>query len=188
MFFRAQRDHHAHAQNGIDEEAAQIGAAFPHEFTERGEPLLVMLEDPQAGRHQHHAQQEEPPVQAQHDDDTPCQEHDVAQDREQGIGGDALHFAHVVIEARHQVAQTEAGVEARGKRLQMAEQRETHVEQHRRRYLNVAIAGGNVHQEPQQRHTQHEAGYFDKRRHVARYQRSVNQEFGNIRLKQVQPG
>ena len=89
-----------------------------------------MLENPEAGRYERDTQQKETPVQAQHDGDTADEEHHVAENAEQCIGGNPLDLTNVAVEARHEIAQTETGVEARREPLQVAEKRQPHIKEH----------------------------------------------------------
>ena len=79
----------------------------------------------------------------------PDEEQHVADPRERGLRRDPLDLADVAVDAREDVAQPRAGVEARRQPLQMAIHLQAHVEQDVRGHARVAQAADDV---------QHEAG------------------------------
>ncbi len=186
MFAGLQRDHHPHAEDGVDEQAAEIGAALAHLAGEAGQPLLEVGEGEEAGGDQHDADQEQPPVEPQHHRHAADEEQHVAEHREQGIRGSPLHVADVVVQAGHEVPQPEAGVEAWRQGLQVAEQRDADVVQHGRRQRDVAIAGEDVEHIAGNGRGDHQARNLDQRGHVPAQQRLVDQELGYVGLGQAE--
>ena len=72
------------------------------------------------------------------------EEQHVADPGERGLRGDALDLADVVVDARHDVAEPRARVEARRQPLQVAVHLQPHVEQDVGRHARVAKAADDV--------------------------------------------
>ncbi len=171
-----QRGHHAHAENRVDEMTADVGAAFAHFLRQTGQAALIVKEGDDARRHEHRSHQKQPPFHPQHHGDAARKKKHVAQHRQQRIGGHALGFTHVGIEARHQIAEPKPGIEAGRKPLQVAEQRDAHVEQHGGGNLQVFVAYQDVHREAGHRRHEHQAGQGHQHVHVALQQGFVDQQ------------
>ena len=75
------------------------------------------------------------------------QEQHVAEPSERGFGGYALDFGDIVIDAATYFAEPRARVESRGEALQMAVQRQAHVEQDFGGCAGVAEAADYVEDE-----------------------------------------
>ena len=121
------------------------------------------------------AGQKQPHVEPDHHADRPGQEQQVSDPRERGLGRHALDLADVVVQARHDVAQPGAGVEAGREALQMAVQIEPHVEQDLRRHAGVAQTAGDVQQEAEQGQADEQRDDAHQHGPVAGEQRVVDQ-------------
>ena len=177
-------DHQLHGRERLDEKAPDVGAPLAERGDAALEPAAVDHQRPDAQRQHGHAGQEQPRVEPEHHGGRPGQEQQVADPRERGLGRHALDLADVVVEARHDVAQPRAGVEAGRKLLQAAVQVQPHVEQDLRRHAGVAQAAGDVQQETED--GQADEGRDDAHEHrpVAGEQRVVDQVAGQQRHDQ----
>ena len=106
--------------------------------------------------------------------DAADQEDHVAQHGEQRIGGDALDFADVVVEARDQVAESPFRVEARREGLQVAIEGQAHVEQHGGGDADVLIARQDVQQESEDGGAEHHGRTTQQRARKSRRRRAVS--------------
>ena len=117
-----------------------------------------MHKRPHADRQQGDPDQEESQVEHREHADRPDQEQDVAHPRQDDLSRDPLNLPNIGIEARHDVAKPGSGVEARRECLQVAVERQPHIEEDVRGHPRIPEPAPDV--EPES-----ERGDPDKRDH-----------------------
>jgi len=130
------RGHHqSNAQHGLQQEAADLGNAFPHRAHTDGQALMKVVQGPQTDGDGSQAHQEDPQAHGGHNHRAADEKHQVREHAQQAVRGDA-HVTH-----------PGAGPEARRERLQVPLEHQTHIEQNARGDAHVLIAGDDVQQE-----------------------------------------
>ena len=187
-FLRVGGDHQPHPLQGLDEEAADVGAPLAQRRDPRLEAAAVAHQGPHAGGQGGGTEQQQPHVEVGQHDDRPDQEQHVAHPRQHDLGRHALDFADVVVQPRHDVAEPGPRMEPRRQPLQVAVEGEAHVEEDVGRHPRVAQPAPDVQPEPrrgdrgeQQHHQAQGAGVAGENRAVdqgARKQRHRQREAG----------
>src|SRR5712672_3712501 len=106
--------------------------------------MLVMPKGKDTQRQERDANEEQTPVERDHDGDAAGEEQNVGEKREQGVSTDTLDFANVVVNAGDEVAELALGEKTRRQLLQMTVHSETHVKEEFRGEADVEIAGADV--------------------------------------------
>src|SRR5260221_11588440 len=91
--------------------------------------MLIVAKGKDTERQERDADEEQAPVEGDHDGDATDEKEKVGEERQQGVGTDARDLANVVVDAGDDVAEFAFGEKTRGKRLQVPVNRETNVEQ-----------------------------------------------------------
>ena len=133
---------------GLDEEAADVGAPLAQHRDPLLEPPAVVHEGPDAHGKGGGAEQQQPQVEVRQHDDRPDQEQHVPHPREHDLGRHPLDLADVVVQPRHDVAEPGPRVEPRREPLQVAVEGQAHVEEDVRRDPRVAQPAPHVEPEP----------------------------------------
>ena len=141
------RDDQLHRLQRFDQEAADVRAPLAQGRDLGFQLPAIAGEEPQAQRRGGDRHQEQPHVQPREHHGRAAQEQHVAHPREGGLRGDALDFADVVVDPRHDVADARTGVETGGQPLQVAVHLQPHVEQDVGGHAGVAQAADHVHHE-----------------------------------------
>src|SRR5882762_3989318 len=101
--------------------------------------MLVMAKSKDTQGQEGDANEEQTPVERDHDGDAAGEEQNVGEKREQGVGTDTLDFANVVVNAGDEVAELALGEKTRRQFLQVTVHRETHVKEALRGEADVEI-------------------------------------------------
>ena len=185
---RVRRDDEPHRLQRLDQEAADVRARLAdvaHPFRDlRAEPR----QRPDAEWHQRHADERQPGVEPEHGCEAASEEQDVAGPREERFSGDALDLADIVVDAREHVAERRPRVEPRRQPLQMAVERQPHVEEHGGRDSRVPQARHRSQREARDRRGGEPADDLVERPRVAPDERPIDQNFREVGERQRNHG
>ena len=138
--------------HGLDQEAAEIGAALPQHGDFSFEPPAVARPAPRCrAARTATVGEEQPQVEPRQHDDGADQEQHIADPGERRLRGDTLDFADIVVDARHDVAEPRPRVEARRQPVQVPVHLQPHVEQDVCRDARVAQPADHVQHEADER-------------------------------------
>src|SRR5437868_6782249 len=147
--------------------------------------MLVMAKSKDTQGQERDANEEQTPVERDHDGDAASEEQNIGEKREQGVGTDTLDFTNVVVNARDEVAELALGEKTRRKFLKMTVHRETHVKEALRGEPDVEIAGANVQRKTGNGNRDHQNGDGPEGVKIVANESVVNQETGDVRLREA---
>src|SRR5258705_1589738 len=150
--------------------------------------MLVMAKCKDTQGQKRDANEEQAPVERDHDGDAAGKEQNVGEKREQGVGTDTLDFTNVVVNARDEVAELALGEKTRRKFLQVTVHRETHVKEALRGEADVEIAGANIQRKTGDGDHDHQNGDGPEGVKIVANESVVNQETGDVRLRETYGG
>src|SRR5882762_1225231 len=150
--------------------------------------MLVMAKGKDTQRQERDANEEQTPVERDHDGDAAGEEQNVGEKREQGVSTDTLDFTNVVLNARDEVAELALGEKTRRKFLQVTVHRETHVKEALRGEAEVEIAGANIQRKTGDGDHDHQNGDGTEGVKIVANESVVNQETGDVRLREAYGG
>ena len=185
---RVGRDDQPNRLERLDQERADAGTRFSNGLHAPCEAGPYACQRPYAHRNQRDADEGEPWVEPEHRRDAAGKEQEVAAPCEQRLRGDTLDLADVVVDPREDVAERRPRVEPRRQPLQVAVQREPHVEQDLGRDARVAEAGERGQREARNRGQREQTDGAVERAEIAADERPVDQRLREIRQHERQPG
>src|SRR6266478_1367841 len=147
--------------------------------------MLVMAKSKDTQGQKRDANEEQTPVERDHDGDAAGEKQNVGEKRQQGISADTLDFANVVVNSGDEVAELALGEKTRRKFLQMTVHRETHVKEALSGEADVEIAGANVQRKTGDGDHDHQNGDGPKGVKIVANESVVNQETGDVRLRET---
>src|SRR5712672_590389 len=150
--------------------------------------MLVMPKGKDTQGQECDADEEQTPVERDHDGDAAGEEQNVGEKREQGVGTDTLDFTNVVVNAGDEVAELALGEKTRRKFLKMAVDGQTHVKEALRGETDVQIAGANVERKAGDGDHDHQNGDGPEGVKIVANESVVNQEAGDVRLREAHGG
>src|SRR5882762_9113146 len=150
--------------------------------------MLVMAKSKDTQGQKSDANEEQTPVERDHDGDAAGEEQNVGEKREQGVGADTLDFTNVVVNAGDEVAELALGEKTRRELLQVTVHRETHVKEALSGEANVEIAGANVQRKTGDGDHDHQNGDGPEGVKIVTNESVVNQEAGDVRLCEAYGG
>ena len=177
------RHHRPHPLQRLDEEAPDVRAPLPQVRHPPLEPVPVPHQRPQARRQRHEPRQEEPRVEIDEHPHRPDQEEHVPEQAERRVRRHPLDLADVAVDARDDVPERRPRVEARREPLQVAVERQPHVEQDAGRHPRVPHPARHVRPEAEDGDPDEEADDPEQEREVPAQDRVVDH-----RLRQVGEG
>ena len=185
---RVRRHDQRHRLQRLDQKAADVGAALAQLGDAAFEPPAIEHQRQQAERHRRQRNQRQPPVEPDHHHQAAGEEQHVADPRQRRFRRDALDLADVVVEARDDVAEPRARVEARRQPLQVFVERQPHVEQDLRRHARVAKPADDVEHEAEQAERDEPADDAAQGAEVAADERGVDQVLRQVGNRQRRRG
>src|SRR5260221_6800993 len=150
--------------------------------------MLIVAKGKDTERQERDADEEQAPVEGDHDGDATDEEEKVGEERQQGVGTYTLDFANIIVDAGHDVAEFAFGEKTRGKLLEMRVDRETHVEQALGGETDVEIAGADVERKTGDGYADHQRGDGPEGAKIVANESVVNQEAGDVRLRETHSG
>src|SRR5712672_3707813 len=150
--------------------------------------MLVMPKGKDTQGQECDADEEQTPVERDHDGDAAGEEQNVGEKREQGVGTDTLDFTNVVVNAGDEVAELALGEKTWRKLLQMTVHRETHVKEALSGEADVEIAGADVQRKTGNGDHDHQNGDGPEGVKIVANESVVNQEPGDVRLCEAHSG
>ncbi len=175
------RRHQPHAPQRLDQERPDVGAPLPHHAHANFQPTPVAHQRPDGGREESCRRQEQLPVEPQQHTDRAQQKRHVAQPRQHRVREHPLDFAHVVVQARHDVAQRRPREETGRQPLQVTVHDQAHVEEDLGRHLRVAQPADDVQHEAGNRYGREQNDDPDEGVEVPPQQRVVDEVAGEKR-------